>query len=146
MSVPEHLWRCPTAAAIASLARRFDLPNHRNMQDWEWEVADPARLDEFIAAYDDGTLDDDERFTLMETIIQSCESAFEESGRTPDNERHWHGTLERLRRNVDLHIHSLWYWAQPESECEGAEAWIVTPDLRRVLAEALSERPDLARR
>jgi hypothetical protein len=56
------------------------------------------------------------------------------------------GKRKRPRRNIDLHIHSLWYWAQPESECEDAAAWIVTPELRRVLAEVLPERPDLARR
>jgi len=25
-------------------------------QDWEWQVADPARIKEFIAAYKDGSL------------------------------------------------------------------------------------------
>jgi len=76
MSVPEHLWRFPTAEAIESLAQRFHLPNHPNMQDWEWEVADPSRINEFVAAYKGGELNDDERFVLMETIIQS----FEECG------------------------------------------------------------------
>ncbi|HVZ37577.1 MAG TPA: hypothetical protein VG963_34385, partial [Polyangiaceae bacterium] len=44
------------------------------MQDWAWEVADPDRIDEFLAAYEAGDLSDDERFTLMETMLQSFEN------------------------------------------------------------------------
>ncbi len=73
MTVPEHLWRFPTADARASLAARFGVPNEPHIQDWEWEVADPARIDEYISAYVDAGLTDDERFTLMETVIQAFE-------------------------------------------------------------------------
>ncbi|MDC8011692.1 hypothetical protein [Tahibacter soli] len=146
MHVPERHWRFPTAAAIDSLARRFGLPNRGNMQDWEIQVADPARLDEFLTAYDDGTLDGDERFTLMEMIIQSCEMAFEQAGRTPVNDRQWNRALERIRRDVDLHIYSLWYWADPDGESKSTGEWIVTPDLRKMMAEVLSTRTDLGER
>jgi hypothetical protein len=73
MSVPDHLRRYPTRKAIDSLAARFDLPYTPFMQDWEWEVADSDRIDEFVAGYHSGELNEDERFTLMETIIQSFE-------------------------------------------------------------------------
>ncbi len=144
MHVPQRYWRFPTAAAIDSLARRFDLPNHPGMQDWEFEVADPARLDEFLAAYDDGTLDDDERFTLMMTIIESCETAFGETGHTQNNDRQWHRVLEYIRRDVDLHIYSLWYWADPDNATD--DSWIVAPDLRKLMVDILSTRPDLGQR
>ena len=78
MCVPEHLWRHPTAEAIESLARRFDLPNGPGFQDWEWIFADPARIDEFVNAYESGELNDDEKFTLMEMIIQSFEDLDEQ--------------------------------------------------------------------
>lgn len=44
---------------------------NRTCQDWEWEVADPARIDEYLNAYHVGEFTDDERFTLMETLIQA---------------------------------------------------------------------------
>ncbi len=50
MKIPKRLWRFPTLATIDLLAQRFNLPNHPNMQDWEYEVADPDRVDEFLAA------------------------------------------------------------------------------------------------
>jgi hypothetical protein len=71
--LPRHLCRYPTAAAIASLAARFNLPNEPNMQDWEHEVSDHKRLAEFLEAYESGSLTEDERFTLMETIVDSVE-------------------------------------------------------------------------
>jgi hypothetical protein len=71
--VPEHLWRYPTRAAIDALALKFGFSNTPQIQDWAWEAADSDRIDEFIAAYKSGQLNDDERFALMETIIQSFE-------------------------------------------------------------------------
>jgi hypothetical protein len=115
MSVPEHLWRFPTRAAIDALARRFGLPNTPGMQDWEWEVADPDRIAEFLAAYESGELSDDERFTLMETLLQSFEDLPEPTASDP----RWQRTLQLLAQNVQLHRYSLWYWSDVgEKRCQ----------------------------
>ena len=129
MSVPEHLWRFPTAAAIASLAARFDLPNDPDMQDWEWEVADSGRIDEFLAVLESADLTDDERFTLMETVVQS----FEDSPAQPEADPRWVRVLDLIERRIALHIHSVWYWADLENDCED-ETWRVAPTLRGLLA------------
>ena len=128
MSVPEHLCRFPTAGAIASLAARFGFPNTPDMQDWEWEVADQTRIDEFISAYRSGELTDDERFTLMETILQS----FEELDAALRDDARWTKLLEILETNVEIHIHSIWYWSDVDNDLEG-ETWRVTPFLREIL-------------
>ena len=128
MSVPEHLWRFPTRAAIDSLAKRFGLPNEPGMQDWEYEVADPDRLDEFIDAYDNGGLSDDERFTLMETILESFDELLGASGVLDPR---WEQNLARLDRNIGLHAHSVWYWS-----CVGRddpeEQFRITTSVRRI--------------
>jgi hypothetical protein len=129
MDIPEHLWRYKTRAAIDALASRFELPNRPNMQDWEWEVADPARLDEFLTAYESGELSDDERFTLMETVIQS----FEDLGPRLELDRRWQHVLEILDRNIDLHAYSVWYWAALDAETPD-EQFRVASSIRRVLA------------
>ena len=128
MSIPEHLWRFPTRAAIDSLATRFGFPNTPRMQDWEWEVADPARIEEFFAIYQSGELGDDERFTLMETILQSFEDLPQPIGSDP----RWKLALELLDGNIRLHIYSVWYWSDVENE-NGEDAWRVTPFLRTIL-------------
>lgn len=128
MTVPEHLWRFPTAEAKASLATRFDVPNEPHMQDWEWEVADPKRIDEYLSAYRSGGLSDDERFTLMETIIQ----AFDDLADPLDSNHRWSETLHILDENIDLHAYSVWYWSDLEYEL-GDETWRVTPFLRTIV-------------
>ncbi len=113
---------------MASLAERFGFPNTPDMQDWEWEVADSSRIDEFLAAYESGELDEDEQFTLMETIIQSFEDLDADLGESPN----WRRTLELLEDRIDVHIYSIWYWADLE-EHDIAESWVVTPWMRKIL-------------
>lgn len=130
MSVPEHLWRFPTREAIDSLARRFDLPNTPGMQDWEWEVADPARIDEFVDAYESGALSDDEKFTLMETIIQS----FDELEEPLEGNHGWERVLNLIDEGIDLHGYSVWYWSDLEND-DVEDQWRVTRFLRPILSK-----------
>jgi hypothetical protein len=95
------------------------------MQDWEWEVADPKRIDEFLRAYEGGELSDDERFTLMETILQS----FEDLSRTLEADKRWLQVLALLEANIQLHIYTVWYWADLENDT----TWKVAPFLRQIL-------------
>ena len=125
--IPEHLWRYPTREAINALALRFDLPNNRDMQDWEREVADADRIDEFISAYQSGQLDDDERFTLMETIIQS----FEDIGERLHVDTRWQTVINLLDTNIKLHAYTVWYWGDRE-EADVEDCWTVTPSLHRI--------------
>ncbi len=128
MSVPEHLWRFPTADAIASLATLLDVPHHSSMQDWEWEIADPSRIDEYLSLYRESGLTDDERFTLMETVLQ----AFENLPCDLSSDSRWTDVLDILDRNIDLHAYSVWYWADTE-DVLGDEGWRVTPFLRKLV-------------
>jgi len=129
MSIPEHLWRYPTKEAIQSLARRLNLPYDSFMQDWQWEVADPNRIDEFLKTYKSGDLTDDERFTLMETILESFES-FEGEFLTHPS---WNQVLKLLGSNVDLHIYSVWYWSDLEAE-SNEDTWRIAPYMRKIFA------------
>jgi len=98
------------------------------MQDWEWEVADPKRINEFIEAYRSGELSEDERFTLMETIIQS----FTELEEPISESSEWNNVIGMIKTNLDLHIYSVWYWADAGNDNEN-DLWSVTPDMRKIL-------------
>lgn len=52
MSVPEHLARHPTRAAVNRLSQFFGIRSVPGMQDWEIEVADPSRCTEFVSEYE----------------------------------------------------------------------------------------------
>jgi hypothetical protein len=100
--------RWPTTAARKSLARRFSLPHEPFSQDWEWEVADPSRFSEFLAAYVSIPLDEDERFSLMEIIIQCIESMDMPS---VESSPQWHSVETLLRAHGGLHASSVRYWS-----------------------------------
>lgn len=144
MNVPEHLWRFPTLAAVQSLAQRFSLAYAPEDQDWERTAADSTRIDDFLAAYVSGELDDDERFVLMELLIASFEHIAADTG-APDPR--WPHLLALLDQHVELHAFSLWYWADPDDPMDEDKLWHVTPSLRLLLAkhrrelEAKAARP-----
>ena len=128
--VPEHLWRFPTREAIDRLAQRFGLPNTSDMQDWEWEVADETRISEFLTAYVMGGLSHDERFVLLEILLQS----FEQSTRDLEGDGLWKRLLSLIDRNIELHIYSVWYWSYVGYD--NPEDWYrVTPFLRAILSK-----------
>jgi len=127
----DHLYRFPTRTAIDALAKRFNLPNTKNMQDWEYEVADASRIAEFLAAYDSGELSEDEKFTLMSMLLQSSCDAIDEDENFLRSEN-WTQFLELLERDIDIHIHLVWYWSCTDLD-DLSEAWSITPFIRPIL-------------
>lgn len=95
MSVPERYWRFP-GDAIGSLSVRFGLPFDESMQDWEHEVADANRLAEFLAALEGNDLNDDERFTLGEIVMQCFEDLCGE-GQDISASSEWHRFVGHVR-------------------------------------------------
>jgi hypothetical protein len=122
-----HLWRFPTGAAQESLARRFGLPNEEGMQDWEYEVADYDRIDDYLVAYQSGELSDDERFSLMEMLME----AFRGSNDLATSPR-FQLVLQLIEANLDLHLYSIWYWACMDDEIE--DAFENAPFMRDIIA------------
>jgi hypothetical protein len=105
---PKSLNRWPTTAARKALASRFDLPCDPFSQDWEWEVANPSRFAEFLDAYSTGILDEDERFALMEILIQCVEDMdLHALGSSPE----WDSIATLLLAHTNLHANSIRYWS-----------------------------------
>jgi hypothetical protein len=128
--LPKHLIRHPQKAAVDSLAARFGLRNEPDMQDWEWEVSDPTRIDEFLAAYESGELNDDEKFLLMQIIIDSSEEA---GDHFLDSDA-WAKILSLIEANIALHIYSVWYWSSTDNE-DLEDCWRVARSMRILLAK-----------
>jgi hypothetical protein len=127
MKIIEPEFRCPTKSAIDKLAEMFSLPNTPYMQDWEWEVADANRIEEFIKVYKNSSLTDDEKFTLMEIIIQS----FEDTKTELHTNSLWQTTLNLLKKNYKLHAYTVWYWSSFENGSIN-DAWRVAPFMREL--------------
>jgi len=84
--------------ARVALAKRLNLPYRDNMQDWEYQVADVERIDDFLNAYDLRDITEDERFLLIEMLFQSFEEVDD-----LEKDTRWHRTLSVVENNLDLH-------------------------------------------
>ena len=111
---PDPPRRWATTKSRLALASRLQLPYAPSMQDWEWEVADPTRYPIFLAAYRGGS--DDERFSLMECLVQSVADMAARPGGTPPE---WAAVADLLRADPRLHASTITYW----SRMTGAEGW-----------------------
>ncbi|MFZ6655682.1 hypothetical protein [Undibacterium sp. TJN19] len=131
-----YLCRFSTRAAINALAIRFNLPETRNMQDWEYEVADANRIDEFLAVYDSGELSEDEKFTLMAMLLQSFCDVINDDERLLSSEN-WKHFLSFLEQDIQIHIYLVWYWSsvdKPETDIENPDyMFSISPFIRPIL-------------
>jgi hypothetical protein len=125
------------ATARKALAARFGLAYGVEMQDWEWEVAHPSLLPHLLAAYQGGDLSEDERFSLMEIMVQAVADIESPADAVP---REWEAVAELLRTSPRLHASTIAYW----SAMSGAEGW-AWPGVIRAMRELSSQvEPQLA--
>ena len=122
--------RSPTNEARQSLAKRLGHVYDADMQDWEWEVADPARFEEYVDLYEGEELSDDEKFSLMEIILQCVEEAESDAARKTK----WLRVVAHLRENFVLHESTLQYWAMREA-VEVDQKFYVSDVVRAVLSK-----------
>lgn len=116
--------RWTTAADRQSLARRLGLPYAPAMQDWEWEVADPARFGELLAASTAADLTDGERVSLAEMLIQCVEDMrMSAVGTTPE----WKAVAAVLLTRPDLHAGTVEYWSSPDATTPDEGFWVAEP-------------------
>ena len=130
MKITEPECRHPTRAAIDKLAATFSLPNTPDMQDWEWEVADPDRVEEFLNEYKNDKNTDDEKFVLLEMLLQS----FEESELDLNKNEKWKELLKLIQSNFKIHEYTIWYWSVFDAESKEKQ-WRVTPFMRELYAK-----------
>jgi len=120
----------PRTEARKSLAKRFQLPYFDDMQDWEWEVADVTRFQEFLAAYTSHGLNEAERWSLMEVLVQCVEDMQGDSERT----RAWLSLEPLLRSGASLHGETIRYWSL-EEESDPDNLFSVSLAMRELLHE-----------
>ncbi len=98
------------------------------MQDWEWEVADAARFDEFLDAFRSTALSDNERFSLMEILVQCTEASLHEE----ELVARWTAIEPLLKARRALHSATIEYWACL-GESDPAAMFRVSPLMRSLL-------------
>jgi hypothetical protein len=111
--VPDHLRRYPTRAGREALAVRLGLTIDPYSQDWEWEVAAPKHFQRWLAIYRNAPLTDDERFSLMEMLVQCVEEMSPDPGTQEQVEQlpEWQAVATLLRLKPRLHASTICYWS-----------------------------------
>lgn len=134
--VPEPV-RYSHVTTTAYLSKLLQLEYDHNMQDWDLELADAKRLNEFCDLYESATLsrDHESRFALMELIIASCDDDLN-SGPKEKSERDALIDIATrvyhfLCQEFVLHIHTINYWRLPK-EGDITNVFKVTPFMRKV--------------
>lgn len=119
--------RHPSSLAQRALAARFGLPWSDDMQDWEWEVADVDRFDAFLETFRSSALSDDERFSLMEMLLQCIEEIEPPSSQ----EEAWRAVESFLMSRPELHRTTIAYWARLD-ESYPIALFRISPRMRQV--------------
>jgi hypothetical protein len=121
--------------AIKRLNTLLSLPHRDGMQDWDVELADPNRVQEFCDVYERKHLDPPEKQALMALIIASYDDYLEERG----NEVFlWNKIAALLRKDCDLHKSIMLYWLCGDNEEQIGE-FAITPLIRALLPDSVNK-------
>ena len=134
--VPDYVRRYPTRAGREALAAHLGLTINPFSQDWEWEVAKPENFARWLALYRQEPLTDDERFSLMEMLVQCVEELAPVHGprEQVDSLVEWQAVAALLRANPWLHGSTIGYWSVfGQDDPEGQ--FRVSQSMRRVWAD-----------
>ncbi len=105
----------PNQSIRKTLATKLNLEFNESSQDWEYEVSDPSRIQEFIDEYDKTETSDRERESLMEIILDSANDLLLYKGYQEfDKFISW--INNRLERNQEIHQATMNYWNDNDFE------------------------------
>jgi len=124
-------FRCATKKSITKLASILGVSHTPDMQDWEWEIADPQRLREYIELYSKPHMNEDDRFTIMETMIQSIDDLFVRNRIPP---KCWTRVQKLITSNPKLHQCSVLYWSSLDFDgfTPVRDCWKVSKEMNKL--------------
>ena len=94
--------------AIQFLNKALNLPVTGFEQDWEIELANPNRINEFISFYENIKLDNKHKYALMALIIASLEDL---SYIKPVEHELWEKIYKLLSDEFDMYKPLIDYWS-----------------------------------
>ena len=121
-TLPARVW--DTARARIQVAQRLGLRYHDRMQDWPWEVAEPAALASYVQLYTQ-TPDAEERVVLMEMMLQAASEQPTPEALAP----YWPRIKTLLDHDASLQAWVVLYWCVWRGN-EPDERFTVSPYLR----------------
>lgn len=114
---------------IEQLSKDLSLPYKGIEQDWDIEMADSNRIDEFIKFYRKSSLCDDKKVAVMSLILSSYEDFLNENDLEVDNR--WDDIKSIFESERVIFINLISYWSL-SNEVEEDNLFRITPLLRNV--------------
>lgn len=118
-----------TKEAVERLSKELNLPEPDEFsQDWQYEVADSNRIEEFVKFYLDNNLNKSEKFTLMSLILESTNDSVQNKSLNCET---WEQIAKILTNDTDINKQILEYWACGDDKIE--DSFYITPLIRKIL-------------
>ena len=116
--------------SIISISRLFNLSCTGFEQDWDIEMADSSRINEFLRFYPRLNLSDSERIALMALIFASYDDLLNEM----TENKIWIEITTNIVKDKELFKDLLDYWSLVE-EKESDDLFNITTKVRRLKEE-----------
>ncbi|MFP4978674.1 hypothetical protein ACE6ED_24930 [Paenibacillus sp. CN-4] len=108
--------KCVSKSARESLIEKLGLPEPDEFcQDWEYIVADPSRIDEFLDFYENNLLNIEESFALMVIIVASFNDYLSEND---FSFMLWNRIKNLLEEDKQIHVNTIVYWSLEGEDLE----------------------------
>ncbi|MFA7379433.1 MAG: hypothetical protein WC150_03160 [Bacteroidia bacterium] len=114
---------------IEQLSKELSLPYKGIEQDWDIELADNKRVDEFISYYNENDLSDELKYATMSIILASYDDFLND--KELDRDYKWNEIKEILKSEKEVFSNLIEYWAV-DSEIENV--FRITPLIREAKA------------
>jgi hypothetical protein len=101
----------PNQQSRKNLAHKLNLNFDESMQDWEYEIADYKRLNDFLNEYEKTTTTESEKQSLMEIIIDSLNDLLLDEDEATFNQ-YLPKTISLIKTHKAIHVGSLAYWTR----------------------------------
>jgi len=102
----------PTDTEIKELGKLLELPikgdeEEWELQEWEWDFADPQRVEGFLTVYEQQALSENQKTALMALIVESYDRYLVEHQHIPSL---WERIEKHLVTLPKIHEYTINYW------------------------------------
>ena len=113
---------------MEQLSKELSLPYTGTEQDWDIEMADSNRIDEFIKFYKESHLCDDKKVAVMSLILASYDDLLNENNLEIDDR--WNEIKSILKSEMIIFVDLIDYWSLSNEEEDNL--FQITPLVRNI--------------
>ena len=122
-------FRFGTKKAIEEVSKKLNIFFDDSIQDWSYTAGDCNDIEKYIRFYLE-TKNEDEKFVLMELIIQAVEDQNTEELLN----RYFIKIEQIIKRDFNIHCYTVFYWCSFEEQNIN-NTWKIAPMMRKIWNE-----------